>query len=32
LDADYAHLDIGSPERYWDALSLSYQRFCRRPT
>jgi len=32
LDEDYAHLDIGSPERYWDALSLSYQRFCRRPT
>jgi UTP--glucose-1-phosphate uridylyltransferase len=32
LDDDYAHLDIGSPERYWDALSLSYQRFCRRPT
>jgi len=30
LDEDYAHLDIGSPERYWDALSLSYQRFCRR--
>lgn len=32
LDDDYAHLDIGSPERYWDALSLSYQRFCGRPT
>jgi len=32
LDDNYAHLDIGSPERYWDALSLSYQRFCRRPT
>jgi len=31
LDDNYAHLDIGSPERYWDALSLSYQRFCRRP-
>ena len=24
LDEDYAHLDIGSPERYWEALSLSY--------
>ena len=31
LDEDYAHLDIGSPERYWDALSLSHQHFCRRP-
>jgi UTP--glucose-1-phosphate uridylyltransferase len=31
LDEDYAHLDVGSPERYWDAISLSYQRFCRRP-
>ena len=28
LDKNYAHLDIGSPERYWEALSLSYQRFC----
>jgi UTP--glucose-1-phosphate uridylyltransferase len=32
LDKNYSHLDIGSPERYWDALSLSYQSFCRRPT
>jgi UTP--glucose-1-phosphate uridylyltransferase len=24
-------LDIGSPETYWDALSLSYQHFCRKP-
>jgi UTP-glucose-1-phosphate uridylyltransferase len=31
LDSNYAHLDIGSPERYWEALSLSYQRFCRKP-
>jgi UTP--glucose-1-phosphate uridylyltransferase len=23
-------LDIGSPETYWDALSLSYQHFCRK--
>lgn len=30
LNRDYVHLDIGSPERYWDALSLSYQRFFRR--
>jgi len=32
LSKDYKHLDIGSPERYWDALSLSYQRFCGKPT
>ena len=32
LDKSYAHLDIGSPERYWEALELSYQRFCKRPT
>jgi UTP--glucose-1-phosphate uridylyltransferase len=31
LDKNYAHLDVGSPERYWDALALSYQHFCRRP-
>jgi UTP--glucose-1-phosphate uridylyltransferase len=30
LDKNYAHLDVGSPERYWDALALSYQHFCRR--
>jgi len=29
LDKNYAHLDIGSPERYWDALELSYKHFCR---
>jgi UTP--glucose-1-phosphate uridylyltransferase len=28
LDRSYSHLDVGSPERYWDALSLSHQRFC----
>lgn len=28
LDRDHKHLDIGSPERYWDALCLSYNRFC----
>jgi UTP--glucose-1-phosphate uridylyltransferase len=32
LDKNYVHLDIGSPERYWEALELSYQRFCRRPS
>jgi UTP--glucose-1-phosphate uridylyltransferase len=31
LNKNYAHLDVGSPERYWDALALSYQHFCRRP-
>jgi len=31
LDKNYSHLDIGSPERYWDALSLSHQSFSRRP-
>jgi UTP--glucose-1-phosphate uridylyltransferase len=31
LDKSYAHLDVGSPERYWDALALSYQHFCRKP-
>jgi UTP--glucose-1-phosphate uridylyltransferase len=27
LDKNYAHLDIGSPERYWGALELSYRHF-----
>ncbi len=31
LDENYSHLDIGSPERYWDALELSYRQFCTRP-
>jgi UTP--glucose-1-phosphate uridylyltransferase len=30
LNPKEARLDIGSPETYWDALSLSYQHFCRR--
>ena len=30
LDTGYSHLDIGSPERYWKALELSHQHFCRR--
>ena len=32
LDKSYSHLDIGSPERYWEALELSYKQFCKRPT
>jgi UTP--glucose-1-phosphate uridylyltransferase len=30
LDKNYSHLDIGSPERYWDALALSYKHSCRK--
>jgi len=30
LSKEYRHLDIGNPERYWDALTLSYQQFRRR--
>jgi UTP--glucose-1-phosphate uridylyltransferase len=30
LDKGYSHLDIGSPERYWEALELSYKQFCKR--
>ncbi len=30
LDNEYKNLDIGSPERYWEALTLSYQMFCGR--
>ncbi len=32
LDKSYNHLDIGSPERYWQALELSYRQFCRKQT
>jgi UTP--glucose-1-phosphate uridylyltransferase len=32
LGSSYAHLDIGSPERYWEALELSYNQFCKRQT
>ena len=32
LDKSYSHLDIGSPERYWEALELSYKQFCKRST
>jgi UTP--glucose-1-phosphate uridylyltransferase len=32
LDKSYRHLDIGSPERFWEALELSYKQFCKRPT
>jgi UTP--glucose-1-phosphate uridylyltransferase len=28
LPKTYSHLDIGSPERYWEALELSYGNFC----
>jgi UTP--glucose-1-phosphate uridylyltransferase len=28
LDAGYSHLDIGSPQRYWEALELSHRQFC----
>jgi UTP--glucose-1-phosphate uridylyltransferase len=27
LDKSYTHLDIGSPERYWEALELSHKHF-----
>ena len=30
LNKSYAHLDIGSPERYWEALELSYKKSHRR--
>jgi UTP--glucose-1-phosphate uridylyltransferase len=30
LENDYSHMDIGSPERYWEALELSYKQFCKR--
>jgi UTP--glucose-1-phosphate uridylyltransferase len=30
LRRDHVRLDIGNPETYWEALSLSYQQFCRR--
>jgi len=30
LGSGYAHMDIGSPERYWEALELSYKQFCKR--
>jgi UTP--glucose-1-phosphate uridylyltransferase len=28
LDGSYSHLDIGSPERYWEALELSHKQLC----
>lgn len=27
MDSDYSHLDIGNPQRYWEALKLSYTHF-----
>jgi len=32
LDKGYKHLDIGSPERYWEALELSYRQFDEEST
>lgn len=31
LNQSAVRLDIGSPETYWEALSLSYHNLCRRP-
>ena len=28
LDDSYSHMDVGNPERYWNALKLSYSDFC----
>jgi UTP--glucose-1-phosphate uridylyltransferase len=30
LDKGYSHLDIGSPERYWEALELSHKQLKRQ--
>jgi len=30
LNKNYSHLDVGSPDRYWQALELSHKIFCRR--
>jgi UTP--glucose-1-phosphate uridylyltransferase len=30
LDKNYSHLDIGSPERYWEAIELSYKQLCKK--
>ena len=30
LDKSYSHLDVGSPERYWEGLCVSHKHFCRR--
>ena len=32
LNPNEVRLDIGSPETYWEALSLSYKHFCRKET
>ncbi|MDR1992513.1 MAG: hypothetical protein LBQ98_03295 [Nitrososphaerota archaeon] len=32
LDNTYRHLDIGSPERYWEAIEISYKQFCEKQT
>ena len=28
MNKDYVHIDVGSPERYWEALSLSHSVSC----
>lgn len=30
LDDTYKHLDIGNPERYWEAIELSHKQFYKR--
>jgi UTP--glucose-1-phosphate uridylyltransferase len=32
LGKEYSHLDIGSPERYWEALELSHKHSSKRST
>jgi UTP--glucose-1-phosphate uridylyltransferase len=32
LPAEYSHLDIGSPKRYWEALELSHKQSGKRST
>jgi UTP-glucose-1-phosphate uridylyltransferase len=31
MNKDYVHIDVGSPERYWEALSLSHNVFAHAP-
>ncbi|MEM3449511.1 MAG: hypothetical protein QXP38_11685, partial [Nitrososphaerota archaeon] len=30
LDSDEVKIDIGTPETYWEALSISYNRFLKK--
>jgi UTP--glucose-1-phosphate uridylyltransferase len=32
LDSNYVHLDIGSPQSYWNALSISHEYFSQNQT